>query len=182
MRYLFLALIALTQIACTSARTATPSGEPLSLYVTVEPYSGPSWGTPIIEIRAVNEGINPVGFTKTFGFKEIYLYLEINRLDSSQEVEYPVEATAELFSAPEYRCIDPGENVSLSVDLGHWTYIVGGDDTDNEEDAPYFGYWLGPGKYQVRAVYDAPGTTQRLSCPTANHQVVSEWVNFEIPD
>lgn len=136
----------------------------------------------VATIKMTNVGSRAAAVTNTFGFSDLFLYFEIEGLHG-ERVEYPADSQFEIFSEPAYICLDPGGSMLLKVNLRRWYHVLGGtiERTQAVPEAGPFSFFLPPGEYRLKTVYDAPfspGKSHR--CPRLGQPVESDWVEFAI--
>ncbi len=183
MRALLAILLTATLPACaTTSRYVAP--ESLQISLEMLPGDRPSTSEkklrywygehPIVIIRIVNAGHIPVAFSDTFGFGVPWLNLRVENLDGIEA--YP-GIEADLFShMPKYTCLEPGEELSIKVNLWSWHLRVSGQD-----QARAYSYNLPAGSYRIRARYeDGPPIPTRARCAAIEGTVSSEWLYFEV--
>lgn len=126
-------------------------------------------------IRVTNSGQEPVAICPCIGQLHRLIFLELFYNDGNRRVGLPeidyMDAGARRF----YRCLDPGESVSVPVDLRSWEPVWNG----RRETFPPFNLLVGPGSYRVRALYIDSGNVTRRGCAGFQGNVASEWVDFE---
>ena len=152
-------------LSCSTASLLSSEKQLLSLDLHVDVQQTNTGHNPVVTIEMTNTSPRKVAITKTFGFANRYLRLELRREDGSR-VGYPANSQYELFSSPRFNCLRPDQIYTLEVDLHRWYHVFGGRlDVEQEvpEPGPY-SFHLPPGKYRVRAVYDEDYSRPRSRC------------------
>ena len=171
---ILLLTVFLFPLACTSAGRVESSAMPLGLKVTVE--GSPH---PVATIHVTNNSNRSIAWSPTFGFSDLYLYLEI-RSDFDETIPYPAESQYELFSEPKHHCLKPREPETVRVDLLSWYHLLGGKlSRETVADTGPYEFNLIKGQYQIRARYTPP-VPRSGRCHAAAAKSQSEWVAFSV--
>jgi hypothetical protein len=177
MKRMLLAILGLLFLACASGSQSADSELPFHLSVRVE-QRNEARPVAIVEVR--NDGRHSVAFTPTFGFRDLYLFLEI-RDALGQPVPYPLESQYELLVQPPYRCLRPSRSLRMQIELFEWFHVIGGRvEPETVAGVGPYAFDLAPGTYRIRAVYDARRPSRRGVCRTLPGVARSEWRSFEV--
>lgn len=169
-RWRLLLAVLLLLPGCVSSRPAAPGSLALELQVEFKEVAGVFH--PLAHVRFRNAGHEPIGLSPTFGYPS-FLWLRIEARDG-RAVRYPFDA--DLFGElPGYRCLAPGEDLRLTIDLARWQILHDGVPAENS----FHSFRLGPGAYRLRAEYRE--ARSRMQCRALTEPVFSDWVEMEIP-
>lgn len=155
---------------CGSTSPRPPLGEQAIEVTLVE--SKPPTG---FLVRITNTGQEPVAVCPCIGPPHRFIVLEMFYYDENRKVGLPEVNYMDAGARQFYRCLDPGESVSVPVDLRRWEPVW----NEQRESFPPFNLLVGPGSYRVRALYLDSGYVSRRRCLGFQGPVTSEWVSFE---
>jgi hypothetical protein len=156
---------------------------PIRLCVVVQPGRAQATPSAIAAVTITNVGAGPVALSKTHGFGvQIPSWLSLRiRSEDKASVWYPSGSPDLLLKLPKYVCLGPYEELKWEVDLLHWSPEFGG---RREEQFLSFDLLRGR-RYQLQAEYaDRPDRDKRsgVRCPVFRGIVLSDWVDFTLPE
>jgi hypothetical protein len=134
---------------------------------------------PFAWITITNESERSLGISKSFYTFGEYIYLEIEALDGSKKVPYP-GGEQDVFTSPDFSCLDPGQAMEVGIDLLSWQALVGG-----VPDSPPQRFDVPPGGYRARAVYSTDWLklkSARSRCKPFRGTIESDWEKFEVKE
>lgn len=167
-------VLALVVASCTLTPLRSVPPESLRVDVAVERQILGEGVHPVAIVTVENRRSGPVALSKTFGFgSHAWLGFKIETVDGDA-VDYPMEI--DLFRAPKYFCLYPGESLSWAINLLNWHVTVGG----KKDDAKAMAFDLAPGAYRLQALYSDTSRSVRAPCPVVEGRVESGWVEFEV--
>ena len=152
----------------------------LEIRATIENPSTASAERPrsvVVRVILTNTSDRPLAVCRCFGIRRTWLFFEIRELPDGGIPDRGPEY--DLFSPPPYRCLPPGESISITKDLFHW-YAEFGDLVLREWGPDRF--HLEPGDYKLRVGYYDDGQPRLRRCSTPSGTVVSEWIPFSVPE
>ena len=170
--------------ACSSlphTQTAAPLQTSATIQLTTsfvgssQPGSSPQ--VPTIQITLRNVGSVPLAVCRCFGIRRTWLYFEIQQAKDHANADGGPEY--DLFSNPPYRCLAPGQAVTMKKNLFRWYAEFG--NTLLRSWGPET-YHLQAGSYRLRAAYYDDGQRRLRRCRTPTGVVFSEWLQFALPE
>lgn len=149
---------------CMTSAPLNPG--PPSLVVNI----GEMDDTPIFHVTFSNVTPMKVRFSKTFGFDEIFVNLELMRNGEPYRI-----LGGEVFASHRFACLAPGDRITVPIDLGSLSHLLNGR-VDGDPEV----HRLPKGEYAVRARYWDSPRVGPTGCPSIDGIVYSEWLKFEV--
>lgn len=159
--------------SCTSVSFRPPSGDQ-SLEVAL---IGTEHPTEYV-VQLTNSGEIPVAVCPCIGPPTRFIVFDLYYEEKNRSAGYPEVLFSDRRLRRFYRCLQPGQSLSVQLDLRRWEPVWDG----QHASFPRINLLLGPGSYRVRARYMDFGEVNRWRCPGFRGQATSEWVTFEAPE
>lgn len=169
-----LVLVGLIIVGCTATpHPSLPEDEVPVLEAALIPGESPT----TFSVRLTNKSTVPVAVCPCMGPPTRYLVLDLYHEDDPRRLSPPEILYRSAPLRRFYTCISPDESIDLTVDLRRWEPVWAG----HREPFPSVDLLIGPGSYRIRARYLDNGRVRRRDCQGFSGEVLTEWVEIEVP-